>query len=80
MTEPLHVEAGELHADEFIETLTDGRRVVVRMELLGTEREVTLRWDGEVFYCDTPTRLHKHENEAEMRECIENQGYGRTEE
>ncbi|MFD1585750.1 hypothetical protein ACFR9U_02045 [Halorientalis brevis] len=78
MTEPLHVEAGELHADEFIEALTDGRRVVVRTELLGTEQEVTLRWDGEVFYCDTPTRLHKHESEAEMRQCIENQGYGRT--
>jgi hypothetical protein len=76
--EPLRVAAGELHADEFIDHLTDGRRIVVQTEMLGTEKEVTLRWDGETFYCDTPTQLHKHDDEAEMRKCIENQGYGRT--
>ena len=78
MPEPLHVAAGELHADEFLAALKDGRRIVVRTETLGTETEVTLRWDGETFYCDTPTRLHKHDDEAEMRQCIENQGYGRS--
>ena len=80
MTEPLRVSAGELHVDEFLDALTDGRRIVVRTETLGTETDVTLRWDGEIFYCDTPTQLHKHDDEAEMRECIENQGYCRTDE
>jgi len=51
--------------------------VVVRTEFLGSEHEVTLRWDGDTFYCDTPTRLHKHDDESEMRACLENQGYGR---
>jgi len=50
--------------------------VVVRTEFLGSDHEVTLRWDGETYYCDTPTRLHKHDDAAEMRTCLENQGYG----
>jgi hypothetical protein len=37
---------------------------------------MTLRHDGETFYCDTPTRLHKHEDPEEMRTCIEKMGYG----
>jgi hypothetical protein len=77
MTDPLVVTAGEQDADKLLETLKREERVVVRMEFLGSEHEVTLRWDGETFYCDTPTRLHKHEDEGEMRACLENQGYGR---
>ena len=49
--------------------------MVVRTEFLGEEHEVTLRRDGDVFYCDTPTRLHRHESREEMRTCIEKQGY-----
>jgi hypothetical protein len=75
MTEPVVVTAGELDTDELMRTLKRERRVVVRTEFLGSEHEVTLRWDGETFYCDTPTRLHKHEDEGEMLTCLENQGY-----
>jgi hypothetical protein len=77
MSDPLHVSEGELASDEVLDALTDGRRVIVRTEFLGSEHEVTLRWDGDVYYCDTPTQLHKHESEDEMRECLENQGYSR---
>jgi hemin uptake protein HemP len=77
MPEPLHVDAGELSADEILEALLDGRRVVVRTEMLGGSHDVTLRHDGATFYCDTPTTLHKHETEAAMRECVENMGYAR---
>jgi hypothetical protein len=77
MPDPLVVDAGELDAEELLETLKGERRVVVRTEFLGSEHEVTLRWDGETFYCDTPTRLHRHDDETEMRTCLENQGYGR---
>jgi hypothetical protein len=38
---------------------------------------VTLRRDDEFFYCDTPTTLHKHVTGAEMRECLDQQGYAR---
>jgi len=73
--DPLRARAGELDTEEILATLADGRRVVIVTELLGTEHEVTLRHDGSTFYCDTPTTLHKHTDEAEMRECIANQGY-----
>jgi hemin uptake protein HemP len=77
MADPLHVEAGELTAGEIMDALRDGRRVVVRTEVLGGNHEVTLRHDGTTFYCDTPTTLHKHEADAAMRGCIEEMGYGR---
>ncbi len=75
MSEPLVVDAGEIGVDEVLTTLDEGRRVVVRTEFLGSEHEVTLRHDGEIYYCDTPTRLHKHETADEMRECLTKQGY-----
>jgi hemin uptake protein HemP len=78
MSDPLRVVAGELSADEILSALDDGRRVVVRTEMLGSEHEVTLRHDGSVYYCDTPTTLHKHDDEAEMRECIHKQGYAES--
>ncbi|MFB6282034.1 MAG: hypothetical protein ABEH40_08445 [Haloferacaceae archaeon] len=77
MSGPVHVEAGELSAEEIIDALRDGRRVVVRTEVLGGNHEVTLRHDGTTFYCDTPTTLHKHEEAEAMRGCIEEMGYGR---
>ena len=77
MTDHEVVSAGEMDADDLLETLKREERVVVRTEFLGSEHEVTLRWDGDTFYCDTPTRLHKHDDESEMRVCLENQGYGR---
>ncbi|QCC51670.1 hypothetical protein [Halapricum salinum] len=75
MAEPLVVTPGEVSPEEMLDALNDGQRVVVNTEFLGSEHEVTLRWDGETYYCDTPTRLHKHETEAEMRACLERQGY-----
>jgi hemin uptake protein HemP len=75
MTEPVRVAAGERSVEELLGTLEAGRRVVVTTEFLGGEHEVTLRHDGEVFYCDTPTRLHRHESREGMERCLRNQGY-----
>ncbi|WP_293030679.1 hypothetical protein [Natronococcus sp.] len=75
MTDPLRIAAGDLEADAILEAIQDGRRVVVSITTLGDEHEVTLRYDGSVYYCDTPTRLHRHESEREMRTCITNMGY-----
>jgi hypothetical protein len=77
MSGPPTISAGELEVEELLERLEDGERVVVRTEFLGSEHEVTLRYDGSVFYCDTPTRLHRHESRDEMRTCLRNQGYAK---
>lgn len=73
------VDAGELTPREVLDRLKDGDRVIVRTEFLGSTQEVTLRWDGETFYCDTPTRLHRHDSESEMLACLEKQGYATPE-
>jgi hypothetical protein len=75
MDDPRVIEAGELDVDEIMGALQDGRRLVVRTEFLGSEHEVTLRRDGDTYYCDTPARLHKHTSEEEMRTCLRRQGY-----
>ncbi|MFC4359442.1 hypothetical protein ACFO0N_15980 [Halobium salinum] len=79
MAEPLRAKSGELTAEEILDALREGRRVVVQTEMLGSVHEITLRHDGTTFYCDTPTTLHKHTTEDEMRTCIVNMGYGREE-
>jgi len=73
--EPLVVDAGETATETILDALEAGRRVVVQTEFLGSSHEVTLRYDG-TWYCDTPTRLHKHDSREEMRSCLEQQGYG----
>ena len=75
MTEPLRIVAGERSTETILELLEDGHRIVVTLETLGSEHEVTLRVDGGIYYCDTPTRLHRHESVDEMRTCIRNMGY-----
>lgn len=69
------IEAGELSADTIIDALQAGQRLRVDVELLGQQHQITLRYDGETYYCETPTRLHKHSDEAAMRTCIEERGY-----
>ena len=73
--QPLEIDAGELTAEEIVDAVRGGRRVVVTADLFGSERRLTLRHDGETYYCDTPTRLHRHDDEAEMLTCIRRMGY-----
>ncbi|SMO33012.1 hypothetical protein [Halorubrum cibi] len=75
MTPPLRIEPGERPADEIIAALREGRRVVLDVEVAGAPHEVVLRYDGETFHCDTPTSLHRHTEEAEMRACLDRMGY-----
>lgn len=77
MEEATVVDPGELTVDELLSGLKNGRRFVVQTEVLGSIEELTLRFDGEIFYCDSPTILHKHTEEEEMRDCIENLGFAK---
>lgn len=80
MNDTLVIDAGEMALDELLDALNDGRRIVVQTEFLGSEHQVTLRYDGKTYYCDTPTRLHKHTSADEMRTCLRRQGYAQDEE
>lgn len=75
MDESTVVEAGTHTTEELLSRLESGERLVVRMEVLGSTEEITLRFDGEIYYCDTPTRLHEHTSADEMATCMRNQGY-----
>ncbi len=79
MSDVLRVDAGELPADEIIGAMREGRRVLISVAIAGDVHEVALRYDGETYLCDTPTRLHRHVEESEMRDCIERMGYGADE-
>ncbi|WP_049924527.1 hypothetical protein [Halopiger djelfimassiliensis] len=76
MTEPLRISAGDLDTEAILSAIQDGRRVVVTTTVGNEEYDIVLRYDGSVYYCDTPTRLHRHESEREMRACIRRMGYG----
>lgn len=77
MSGPHVVEAGEHDAETLLERLREDERLVVRADVLGSPEELTLRFDGETYYCDTPTTLHKHETPEEMAECMRHYGYVR---
>jgi len=79
MPDTLQIDAGDLSVEEMLAKLEAGRHIVVNTEFLGSEHEVTLRHDGSIYYCDTPTRLHKHEDVDEMRTCLRRQGYATEE-
>ncbi|MDZ7701079.1 MAG: hypothetical protein U5J98_02870 [Halobacteriales archaeon] len=76
MAPPTRVQPGELTVEEILERLHEGDRVVIERELLGGVHDITLRFDGDTYYCDTPTTLHRHETPEGMRACLDKQRYG----
>jgi hypothetical protein len=76
MDGPIRVRPGELTVVEILERLHAGDRLVVEQEFLGEVHDITLRFDGETYYCDTPTTLHRHETVEGMRTCLDEQRYG----
>ena len=77
MEGPPTIEAGDHTSEELLARLRDRERLIVRTDVLGSSEEMTLRFDGETFYCDTPTTLHKHDTPEEMVECMRHYGYVR---
>lgn len=77
MGDPITMDAGEHDTDAVLERLRAGDRVLVRTDFAGSTYEVVMRFDGETYYCDTPTTLRRHETKDGMRTCLEDQGYSR---
>lgn len=75
MGTPTVVDAGQYTATELLSRLEEGERLVIRAEVLGAPEELTLRFDGQTYYCDTPTTLHKHDDPEEMMACMRKFGY-----
>ncbi len=73
---PLRIAPGEITVEEILERLEAGQRVIIERDFLGSVHEVTLRYDGETYYCDTPTTLHRHQTVDGMRDCLVGEEYG----
>ena len=66
MNESTVIEPGEYTAEEILSRLRNGERFTVQTEVLGSLEELTLRFDGDIYYCDSPTILHKHTDETDL--------------
>lgn len=71
MTETVRVSRDELTAGEVLAVLNDGGRVLVEVDILGSSTEAVIREHRGTYYCDTRTKLFKHDTEAGLRECLE---------
>ncbi len=69
--EPIRVSRKEFSSEEVLDSLDDGRRVIVKMGKLGIEKEVTLRKSDEEYVCDTGFKLMSYDNRKDMKNCIE---------
>ena len=65
------VSRGELTADEILEILDGGGRVVIEVSVLGKATTVVVRRHRGTYYCDTPIKLLTHDTREEFRECLE---------
>ena len=64
------VSRGELTADEILDILEAGGRVVIEVSVLGTQTTVVVRRHRGTYYCDTPIKLMTHDTREEFRECL----------
>jgi hypothetical protein len=68
--EPVKISRKELSSDEIMERIQSGQRVIVTVEMLGVEREVTLRKTEEEYVCDTGLKLMNYEDQDGLKACI----------
>jgi hypothetical protein len=75
MSEVPSIPAGELPSDEIVALLHDERRVRIRTEVAGDEHTVVLRYDGDTYFCDTPTKLLRSAAKEDLVRCLRRMGY-----
>lgn len=71
MTEVSYVSRKELTTAEIIDRVENGGRVVIEVSVLGSEKQIVIRKDGGVYYCDTALKLLTHDTPEELRHCLE---------
>lgn len=67
----VRIDRKEDSSDNILELLDSGKRVVVTVEALGIQREVTLRKNDGEYVCDTGFKLMTYDDRGGMKRCIE---------
>ncbi|MEF8812310.1 MAG: hypothetical protein V5A55_00590 [Halovenus sp.] len=71
MSETVHVTSEELTASEVLEILDRGGRVVIDVDVFAGSRQATVRETDGTYYCDTTTKLLRHETADGLLTCLE---------
>ena len=61
----------ELTANEVIDIVEAGGRVVIDLSVIGATMQLVIRKSDGVYYCDTPMKLMSHEDPDDLRACLE---------
>ena len=71
MTKVKEVSRRELSSLEIIDIVEDGGRVVIEVSVLGKSIKVVIRRHDGTYYCDTPMKLLRYDNQKEFQDCLE---------
>lgn len=71
MTQIINIERKELTADEILNEIESGNRLVIEINLLRVPIRMVLRKHDETYYCDTIVTLFTFDNAEDMRDCLE---------
>jgi hypothetical protein len=69
--EAVKISRKELSSDEVIELVKTGQRVIITVEMVGIERDVTLRKTDGKYVCDTGFKLMNYDDQEGLKACIE---------
>lgn len=61
----------EFSAEEALDRIEAGQRVVVTVDVMGASRDVTLRKTDDEYVCDTGLKLLSYDDRDGLRTCIE---------
>ncbi len=71
MADIVHASRRELTAEEVLDVVERGGRVVIELSLLGATMRVVIRERDGTYYCDTPMKLLTHETGEALARCLE---------
>jgi len=70
-TDTVRMPQGERTATDVLRALDDGIRVVIEIDGFDGSMQATVRKKGDVYYCDTATKLLTYESADALRAALE---------
>jgi hypothetical protein len=64
----------ETTSDELLSVLDDDQEVNLEVGSADSTHSVTLRKQGDTYYCDTSVKLYSYESHEELLSCLEELG------